>query len=302
MHYKIYFMSRGKVITINDELEIISKYVNDSIGVESLSRIYGVGKLKIKDILTKNNISIKIKGGQIKDGNTKIIINTKTKIYNSGDVNKKLIAICKKTNEKFEDVNNLSGCLTNHIIKTYDNVSIPRNTYQRKKYELDNDKKWFEEYFDIVEVNKNNARVCKICGWETEDVLNKSGCFENHLSKVHNKSIGEYLKLYSEDKVYHKKYTNNKNRELILTNEYKSVICKICGEKMFVLSNTHLNKHNISGYEYKLKYGGKIMNPVLSKITGERLGKYNKDGSTKGKPSKQEVEILNLLTSWGDKI
>jgi transposase len=44
---------------------IIEKYLNN-YSIESLAKEFKVGKIKIKDILSKNNITLKSKGGQVK--------------------------------------------------------------------------------------------------------------------------------------------------------------------------------------------------------------------------------------------
>ena len=75
----------------------------------------------------------------------------KTNRYSLDDKNRILIAVCKKTHKEFYDANNLSGALTTHILETFENAYIPSTNYQRKKYESINGKKWYEEYFDIIE-------------------------------------------------------------------------------------------------------------------------------------------------------
>lgn len=52
-------MSR-KRITLNEE-QICNEYLNTKIGVEALALKYHVGKLRIKEILTKFDISTKKK-------------------------------------------------------------------------------------------------------------------------------------------------------------------------------------------------------------------------------------------------
>jgi hypothetical protein len=172
---------RIKTITEQDIKDIIDKYTNKSVGIESLCAQYGVGKLKIKDILAKNDVPIKKKGAQIKHNNTRVIIENKPIQY--GSIDKDMVAVCKKTGVRYNDVNNLSGTLTSHILKEYSNIKIPPNTYQRKKYELEFGKKWFEEYFEIVEIDKKQILKCPYCDWSKTDVENKCTKLQNFLRK-----------------------------------------------------------------------------------------------------------------------
>jgi len=282
-------MPKMRKITIKEENDIINLYSNQNVGIEKLCERFNVGKVKIKDILKKYEVPIKKRGGQVVIGNSSEIEGGKSSFYKANK-GKKLVAICKKTGISYQDINNLSGILTTHIIKEYEDVEIPNNTYQRKKYESINGKKWFEEYFNIVEIDDEvfEYKKCPYCDWQTKDIKNLSGQFEIHLKNEHNLTIQEYLTKNSSDKDYFKNLR-------IFEDVNKYVTCCICGKKMLVLSNTHLHKHNISATEYKLKYGGKIMNDSLTKKTVEQLFEYNLNGLTKGKPSKPELEIGELI-------
>lgn len=266
-----------KTLTVN---EIIRLYTDENIGTHTIAKTFKVGHKKISQILKENNITIKSKGG-VKKSNIDITTQ-KTKLYKPTK-DKQLVAKCKKTSVIINDPNNLSGKLTKHIIENYDNVDIPKNNYQRKKYEIDNGKKWFEEYFDVIEVGITPTRMCKLCNWETFDTTNKTGCFEQHINKNHNITILEYLKKFPEDYKYHP--TIIKQNELNYGENF--VVCQICNERMRSVTNTHLTeKHNITVNEYKLLYPN-------TKITSETTSKKLSD-STK---------ILNqtLIPTWTSK-
>jgi hypothetical protein len=286
-------------LTTEDISNIIKDYQTTIISVEKLALTHHVGKKRVEKILLDNNIPRRKRGAQVKNGDSALIEKSKTNIYSKDRGDKKLVAVCKQSNITFEDINNLSGALTRHILSTYGEVLIPSNTYQRKKYEKEHGKKWFEEYFDIKEVGKPPTRECKMCDWVTEDVTNKTGCFEQHIKSDHLIDLKAYIKAYPEEIKYHPTYEKKIVRNEILTDINKSVVCGICGEKMFVISNTHLNKHNISGYEYKLKYSGKLMNDILIAKTTERLSTYNLLDNVKRKQTKPELEIIDLLNIWG---
>jgi hypothetical protein len=243
-------------LTEEDIINIINLYQTELSSTHRLAEKFKVGHKKISQILKENNIVINNKGGKIKMGNTSTIMNEKIKILKPSN-GFKLVAKCKTTDTIIDDPNNLSGSLTNHIIKTYGDVKIPTNTYQRKKYEIENGKKWYEEYFDIVEIIEE-VKIKK----ETTD--------------------------------------KKEERRKFLSNPKNYVICNLCGEKMEIISNSHLSrKHNITPIEYKLLY-------PKQKTTSENLAstfsKYAIIGNTNMKPtwtSKCEIEIKNFIEGLG---
>jgi G:T-mismatch repair DNA endonuclease (very short patch repair protein) len=287
-------------LTDGDINEIINLYISGELSsTHKLATKFKVGHKKISKILKDNNISINSRGGQIRDGVTNELINTRVKEIKVSSNDKKLIAICKLNGRVFNDAMNRSGILTSHIIEHYKDVNIPTNTYQRKKHELKYDEKWYEEYFTIKEVDKCKIRKCSLCDWETVDVENITGCFEKHIKGEHLISLESYLTNFPNERGYHKIFNKNRIRKSNLNNINKSVTCAICGEKMYVISNTHLAKHKISGYEYKLKYSGKLMNSDLILNTAKRLSTYNLSDNIKRNQTKPEIEIGELLSSLG---
>jgi hypothetical protein len=240
------------------------------------------------------------RGGQVKNGNSKEIEQSKTNRYVLDDKNKTLIAVCKKTQKEFSDANNLSGALTTHILETFENVYVPSTNYQRKKYEILNGRKWYEEYFDIIVKDVKNVRICKLCGWETEDVLNKTGCFEIHITKTHDMLLYQYLKKFPEDIKYHKNFIKNNKRNDEFLNDENFVICKICDQKMKVISNTHLkNKHNISSGEYKLQYPNEKLSSKTSTLIFKKNSIVGNMNVSPSWTSAGEIEIKNFIENLG---
>jgi hypothetical protein len=266
-----------------------------------LAELYKVGHKKISQILKDNNVEIKKRGGQIKIGNSNYLEKSKVNKYTSED--KELIAKCKKTSVIINDPNNLSGKLTKHIIEIYGDVNIPTNTYQRKKYEQINGKKWFEEYFDIIEINKEITRQCKLCEWETTDVNNKTGCFTNHIENIHNISLDDYLVEFPNEIGYHPNYIKKTERDKELLLQENFVICQLCNEKMKSITNSHLkNKHNITVEEYKLNFPN---TKIVSESTSNILSELIKETNINFQPtwtSKGEIEIKEFIESLGFEI
>jgi len=286
-------------LTNDDIIKIIDLYKTEIPSTHKLAERFKVGHKKISQILKDNNIDINKKGGQIKIGNSSNIGSSKTKIYTPKN-NYELVAKCKKTEIIINDPNNLSGMLTKHIINLYGDVNIPKNNYQRKKYESEHNKKWFENYFDIIELEIKSSRKCRLCDWETSDTLNKTGCFEQHIQKVHNTTINEYIDKFPEDVHLHSKLLKKIERNNELNNEDNFVICNLCGEKMKSISNTHLkHKHNTTLTDYKLNFPNhKIVSNTISKILSAKAIETNIN-ATPTWTSKGEIEIKEFIESLG---
>lgn len=278
---------------------IIELYQTEIPSTHKLAEKFKVGHKKISQILKENNIGINKKGGQIKIGNSSEIESTKVNLYTNSNTHE-LVAQCKKTNTIIKDPNNLSGKLTKHIIELYGDVWIPTNTYQRKKYEHHNNKKWFEDYFNIIEIENSPTRKCKLCEWVTEDTSNKTGCFETHINKFHKITLDSYLLKFPEDIKFHLNHIKKTELSKFLSNNKNYVTCKICGKKMKSISNTHLkNKHNITILEYKLNYPNE---KIVSTLISEQLSNLMKVTNTNMTPtwtSKGEIEIKEFIESLG---
>ena len=285
-------------ITQTDIDRIIMLYRCENIGTHKLGEMFKLGHKTVSKILKDNGVGIKKRGGQITHGETNSLIASKVKRMTASE-GKRYVAKCKTTGIVINDPMNLSGALTRHLISLYGDITkIPSNTYQRKKYEAVYGKKWFEEYFDIVEDDLIPMRKCRYCDWSTEDMDNATGCYEIHIKNIHNKTIKQLINDFPEDIKYHKAHKNRTVRDIILLNEEECVSCEICGEKMKVLSNTHLKeRHNITTFEYKLQYGDKIMSSNLTNRTAERLSKYNLSDTIKRKQTKPEIELCSVLDS-----
>ena len=156
-----------------------------------------------------------------------------------------IVAICKKTNIIIDDYKNTSGAITNHLKSTYPDIIIESN-YKRKSKEYETGKFWYDEYFLFDYVLIKKLKKCEYCDWTTTDVNNKSGAYEKHLKTIHNISIENHIKQYPSDESYFKKYED--------TSEMGLVECKVCGKKLKIINEKHLNKHGLTVREYKIKY------------------------------------------------
>jgi hypothetical protein len=142
------------------------------------------------------------------------------------------------------------------------------------------------KYFDKfgIEIKHKEKWKCPACDWSTVDLQNKSGCITRHVRNKHHLTPLEFDIKF--DSKIPAAYIDNSNKNLIE--------CKICGERMFVISNTHcLNKHGMTQRQYKKLYGECIVSPEMSAI-------LKKCGGDKGTyKSKGELEIFEYLKSIG---
>jgi hypothetical protein len=273
--------------------EIIELYTNQNYSTHKLAEIFKVGHKKISQILKDNNIEIRKRGGQVKDGNSDFISNSKTIIYNTE--NGELVAKCRKTGVIINDPNNLSGKLTKHIQDSYENILIPSNAYQRKKYELTHGKKWFEEYFEIIQVDSKEQVKCDLCEWSTYDLTNKTGSLKKHIESYHSVTIMEYVNNFPSKKYLFKNDINQHEKEQVGNH----IICKVCGEILSSLTNTHMKKHNMTISDYKLKFPN---SKTVSNATSNKLREIVKEVNLNMKPtwtSKGEIEVKEFIESLG---
>ena len=190
-------MEKTKVFL--DEKLICDEYLNTTIGVESLASKYHVGKLKIKDILFKNGIEIKKRGKQALN-ETFVVNDYHIKKYVNGD-NYHYIIKDKANGEIIStDVDNLSGFLTTYIRHKYE-VETP-TLYDRRMYYMRTGNYWWEQWLEYEKIDNSKTKKCPYCDWETIDINNRSGAFEQHLNKVHGISKELYMNEHPEDKGY----------------------------------------------------------------------------------------------------
>ena len=229
-------------------IEQIIKDYQDGMGAEKLALKYHVGKIKIKKILVENGIELKKRGAQ-KQNNVYKVNDWKIEKYKQIE-GFHYVAIFKEDGREFNDYMNQGGYLTSYI---KDNIGIEIPTlYDRRKYYMETGNYWWEQWF-IIEKRKNKpTKKCPYCDWETEDVTNKSGAFEQHLLSCHNIDLKTHMEKYPEDIKYFTKYAKKLEREKKFLNENNFIICPICGEKLEKMTIWHLkSKHNLTTKEFK---------------------------------------------------
>lgn len=276
--------------------EIIKLYQTKEFNsTHKLSEKFKVTHKTISNILKEHNIQINKRGGQLKYGREVVVQRYQNKNRKDG---KTLIAVCRLTGKKFNDYSNVSGSLTQHLIKHYPNIVIP-SAYKRRMFLKTTGTYWYEEYFDIIDSIQIEKLKCRYCDWETIDITNKSGAYTSHLKEQHNKSITEYLLDFPEDIFIFSKINKENEYNLEIGREENFVTCNICGKKMKTISNTHLKTHKITADEYKLKYSTKLMSKTLTTATTKRLSHYNESNNVNRYVSNEEKKIKEIIKNCG---
>jgi len=196
-------------------------------------------------------------------------LNSKRARKEKNDVDKKLK--CKLCEWQTKDILNLGGHPKKHL---------------KEKHNIVTDN--YIEYFNEIKIISPEKWNCPLCDWSTIDLNNKSGCITHHIKNKHNMTLLELIDKYPE-----KKIDNDRNERLKLIRN-NNVECKICGEKLLFITNSHLRKHKITQEQYKNIYG----DIIISDYTKDKLKPL---GGTKNfiYTSKQENEISKYIESLG---
>lgn len=290
--------------------EIIIKPIKPKIDIEVRDReivnLYNPGE-NVRLIANKLNISVDVVRRVLKKKNVKItpikkkvlsrrnLRKQKFIIPEPSDVNKIIIAKCIKTNKSINvGVDNFN--LNKHLREVYSGSVVP-NYYNTKRYEYENNKSWYEQYFNFIQVDKQPMRKCQYCEWEMRiDKNNKTTYFKTHLKNEHNISLEEHLKNYPEDAKYNETFVSVQKKKSLL-NDYNSVKCEICGERFRHISPHHLKMHKISLTDYKLKYNAETYSIEYKEFLGKQIINLLSNHTIK-KSSKGEDSVYNFLKEY----
>ena len=289
-------MPKTKVIL--DEKIICEEYVNTKIGIEAIATKYHVGKLKIKDILKRNGIDFKKKGAQ-SNNETFIVPDYKVKKYINTDTFTYIVIDPNNDMFSSKDIDNKGGVLTTYIENRY-NVKTP-SLYDRRMYYMRTGNYWWEQWLQYTKIENKSTKKCPYCDWETIDIENKSGAFEQHLLKTHGITKRKYINDHPEDKEYFVLVNPILNRQLMEDNCDNYVVCKICGKKYERITNKHLESHGLTKYEYMMKYGNELQSKRYLEVLRKQANKMNlaMDGRNDIFQSKAEIEIIKMLKDNG---
>jgi hypothetical protein len=270
------------------EEKIIDRYRNSNVSIEQIAKEFKIGKIKVKRILSDNNIPIKKKGGQNKN---------RVKKEFTIEINNKIIK-CKKCGKEFNDTENKSGAPISHIRICFPDVNI-QTKLKRFKYKEENGSFWHFQYFVLIEkCDDNRIKIkCPECEWETTDITNKSGSLTKHISCNHG-LLNDFILKHKEYEYLFNKFISKANiEEYYNASDENFVICKICGESFKTISNTHLKLHSISPDQYKNKFGeDSLVSETTKKIFIQNLKDIIPSLSYR---SEGEKEIEQFILSLG---
>ncbi len=237
----------------NNEIssKVVQLYQDERRGIDYIASMMHIGAKRVKGILKDNGITI--------------ISNS---VFSSDRFpaleGKHYVAKDKETGIEYPDFKNLSGSLSKVLRNK--GIIIPPAA-ERRKYFKEKGRYWHEQWFDIIPIDDIKAKKCPFCCWETSDIGNKSGAFEQHINKIHNISKEGYLKKYPEEREYFA--LANKTLDLQMeTDVSKFVLCPICGKKLKWLNQKHLAKHNLTKRDIFKKYDD---SQILSDGTYEKM-------------------------------
>lgn len=280
-------------IELNEEL-ICNEYQTTNIGIEALALKYHVGKKKINAILEKNGIPHKKKGAQC---SKEILVVNDWKIKKYAEIDGyHYIVYDPKNDFTTIDIDNNGGVLTTYIEKEY-NVPTP-TLYDRRMYYMRTGNYWWEQWLNVKSVKNDDVKKCPYCDWETIDIENKSGAFEQHLLKCHNITKFDYIQNFPNEKEYFSLVSPVLNRQMD-DNEDHFVICEVCGKKLARINQHHLKLHNISTEEYIKRYGTHSILSNDYKETARLAGIKANMNTTPNFCSNIEKEIMEFIKSLG---
>lgn len=275
--------------------DIIDEYLHNNVSIEKIALKYHVGKLKIKCILKENNIPLKKIGGQ-SHNNEYIVSDWKIEKYPQED-GCHYIAV-DKNDETYHtlDYMNNAGVLTTYIKEKY-GIETP-TLYYRREYYKKTGNYWWEQWFNIIKEKNNKTKKCPYCDWETIDIENKSGVFEQHLREKHNKTVDDYVKEFPNEIDYFSNYKKKKEKEKLFLEDKFYVECPLCGEKLKKITLWHCkSKHNMSLLEFRSKFTQqKVVSDFSHDLDAENFKLGNLTPTTKDRfISKYEKEIRKFL-------
>ena len=262
------------------EQDIITKY-NSNRSIDSLAKEFKIGKIKIKKILMDNHIPLKSKGGQVKNKQVEQIIYLDSKVK------------CKNCGKEFNDIENKSGGLTNHIKQCYPNVEI-LSSFKRRMFLKNTGNYWHLIYFDIIEKNIETHIECLDCGWKTKDLTNKTGSLTKHIETNHS-NVDEYLLKHPSEYHLFPTYVKLNDREKLFEDNNNYITCNICDEQFKTISNTHLSLHNTNVNDYRKEFGDNSL--VSNNTRTQFVDNLNNCVINHTYRSKSEIEIEDFIKS-----
>ena len=283
---------KAKVI-LNDS-EICEEYINNEEGIETLALKHHVGKKRIREILERNNITIKKKGNQGFKYDY-VVEDCHIEKYPQPDNMTHYVVYDEKTDFESIDIGNRGGVLTSYIEQEY-GIPTP-SLHERQMYYRRTGNYWWEQWLKVKLVKDKETKKCPYCDWTTTDLDNKSGAFEVHLRNVHKMTKFQYLEEHPEERGYFALVNKSLDRSME-TDTDKFVVCQVCGEKLARIDNVHLKKHGMDKRRYKELYDTPLLSNEFHDLLVKQVASVNENMTFK-RQSSAELEIMEFIKSLG---
>ena len=242
-----------KIDFTDDEIrDIVNDYQN-GMGVYDICDKYHLGKIRLKDILSNNDVILRKRGKRPMHKSDFKLADWRCKKYiNNDDYH---YIVIDKNNDGFisNDIYNNAGVLTKYIEKQY-NVIVP-SLYERRKYYMKHGDYWWEKWLTYKRVKNDDTIRCPYCEWETIDMKNRSGMFETHLRTAHGIDKYNFIENFPEYREYFSQIKDPVSLRQFENDTDKFVTCKICGKKLSRIGTRHLSTHGITKEQYIALYG-----------------------------------------------
>lgn len=317
------YVHRERTEITEDQFATIKKaYLEDDLTIKETGKVSGLGESVVSRVLQEWGLLVPLppyepgsskrqidEHKRLKQEKLKENIafeNKKPKsIFEEG---KKYFAVCKITDQKFEDFTNSSGALIRHIKEQFPGVEIPTG-YKKRRHEKETGLPWHAKYFYFIENNDvpPPTKKCPYCEWTTVDLTNASGQYTFHLEQKHGKNVQQHLVEHpSESNLFQTEVVRIERRELIKSDPNFAIACQICGEKMLKITDTHVAKHGITLAEYKDRYSPFTLSEHSKKnfqeLWKKGLGAYEHTFTSNGqKEVAAFIESLGFEVKMNDK-
>lgn len=302
-----------RIEVTQEEVDKIARlYLHDNLSHRNMAKVMERSTAWCTRVLKENGIYIDNPSGYAANTNELAaeIARLKKKKWNNGEYkssNHKPFfepglfykAICKATNREFHDFENTSGSLSEQVFHLHPELR-GQSKYKRSKAGK-NGEPWYAPYFDFerMEHHERPTIACLDCGWTTTDVNNGGGFMTAHVQKEHG-SVVEYT---TRNPAHKHLFPTAMMREEYAARHVDSskdefTVCKICGERLTSITNTHLqSKHGITHEEYKKRFGYEdIVSDVMSDKLSTITTTYNMGRNTYGE-NKMEKKFKLAIAS-----
>lgn len=283
-------------VTPQEISKLAKLYLNDDLSQRNIAKAMNRSVAWCTRVLKENGLYIDNPEGYAANSSELIseVARLKKEKWNNGDyalsVHRSFFepdvfytAICKTTKKEFHDFENTSGILTAHVFLLHPDVKAV-SKYKRSKSGKKGEP-WYAEYFTFERVDRKVKPTvsCLDCGWDTTDVNNGGGFLTAHIQREHG-SVVDYTNRHPNHKHLFPTALMKERYAVrhVGSSEAEFTVCRICGERLTSITNTHLqNKHGITHEEYKNQFGyDGIISDVMSNKLSTITSAYNLSRNT----------------------